>query len=105
MPAERRVVAALDVLGAGYYAVLSLTGLGWLAAVSDWGVLRAHSLLFLVLLLLAMLFNRFRYFAFTELSFGKTSSVFSSMDGVAGWTAALLLGPVGLWVGVINVAV
>ena len=105
LPAERRVIAALDVLGAGYYAILSLLGLAWLLAVSDWGVFRSYSLLFLVLLLLAMLFNRFRYFAFTELSYGRTSSVLSSMDGVAGWTAALLLGPVGLWVGVINVVV
>jgi hypothetical protein len=29
LPAERRVIAALDVLGAGYYAILSLLGLAW----------------------------------------------------------------------------
>jgi len=52
------------------------------------------------LLVLLIPINRFIFFSQTELTPGISSSVASSMDGSVDWAAALILGPVGLWLGV-----
>ncbi len=102
LPPDRRLISALDVLGALYLAAASLAGLVWLALASDWQALAREWPLCLALLLLLIPLNRFSIFTLTELRPGMTSSVASSLDGVADWTAALLLGPVGLWFGVLS---
>lgn len=102
LPPERRILTAVDVVGAVYFALISLAGLVWLGSLSDWSRLLDDWPLLLLLGLLLIPFNRYRFFTLTELSPGKTSTVSSSMDVVVDWTAALLFGPVGLWLGILS---
>jgi serine phosphatase RsbU (regulator of sigma subunit) len=103
LPPDRRVISSLDVLGTFYYAALAGVGILWLAAASDWSRLAGEWPLVVFLLLLLIPINRYSFFSLTELRPGMISSVSSSLDGSVAWAAALILGPVGLWLGVVSV--
>ncbi len=102
LPPDRRVISSLDVLGTFYYGALAAGGLLWLVTASDWSRLAGAWPLVILLLLLLIPINRFIFFSLTELRPGVVSSVASSLDGSVDWAAALVLGPVGLWLGVIS---
>lgn len=102
LPQQRRAIAVGDILGALYAVPLAVAGLIWLAVVSRWEVLLEQWPLTLALLLLLYPFNRLSFFVVAELRPGAISDVASSLEAVLIWTAALLLGPVGLWLGVIS---
>ena len=102
LPPDRRLISSIDVVGTIYVSVLSAAGLGWLALSSNWRALADAWPLCILLLLLLIPLNRFSFFTLSELRPGMTSSVASSLDAVVDWTAALLLGPVGLWFGVLS---
>ena len=102
LPSDRRLISALDVVGTIYVTALGVAGLIWLVFSSNWRALADEWQLCLALLLLLIPLNRFSFFTLTELRPGMTSSVASSLDAVVDWTAALLLGPVGLWFGVLS---
>ena len=102
LPPDRRLISSIDVVGTLYVSVLAAVGLAWLALSSNWRAAAEAWQLCVVLLLLLIPLNRFSFFALSELRPGMTSSVASSLDAVVDWTAALLLGPVGLWFGVLS---
>lgn len=105
LPSDRRAISALDILGALYFALLSLGGLVWLVIASDWSLLAKEGLLIVVLLVLLIPLNRYSFFMYSEVSPGKNTTISSSLDVVVNWMAAFLLGPVGLWLGVVSTLV
>lgn len=98
---QQRMSATADVFTLVYTAPLALIGLIWLIAVSDWGTIRTHGIVYLMMAVILYIFNRLRFFFITEIRTGGYANSDGAMDGIAVWAAILILGPTALWLKVI----
>jgi serine phosphatase RsbU (regulator of sigma subunit) len=98
---QQRMSATADVFTLVYTAPLALIGLIWLIAVSDWGTIRTHGMVYLMMAVILYIFNRLRFFFITEIHTGGYANSDGAMDGIAVWAAILILGPTALWLKVI----
>lgn len=103
LPESQRLAVTGDIWGTLWAAPFMIAGLIWLVRATDWSLLTHEWPLLLALTLLLVPINRFSYFVLAEISPGKITDILSSLDGVVSWTAGLILGPTGLWVGVLGV--
>lgn len=105
LPSDHRLVAALDISGSVYFFFFALLGVTWITFRSDWPMLVSEWVVVLFILVLLIPFNRLRFFVQEEIRPGMVSSVDNSLEGMLIWSAALMLGPVGLWFGVLSALV
>jgi len=98
---QQRISGTADVLTLIYMLPLALIGLAWLVNVSDWESIRKQWHIYLILGVILFFFNRLRFFFITEIRSGGYANSDGTMDGIAIWTALLLLGPTALWLKVI----
>lgn len=95
-----RVSGIGDIVGFLYSVPLVLVGAIWLVAVTDVDLILSEALMFLVLLGLALLFDRLRFFIFLDIK-GLFVNAEGSLSSVAVWSGALLYGPSAIWLAVI----
>jgi len=95
-----RVSGIADIIGFLYSAPLVLLGGLWLIAVTDLDLMVTEGLMLLILLGLALLFDRLRFFIFLDIK-GLFVNADGSLSSVAVWSGALLFGPSALWLAVI----
>lgn len=88
----------LDVLAILYVTPLAVLSLVWLIRATDVALLRREWLLLAGLLLLYLLFSRYRFQMRMELRRGGFAYADGSLENMVDWSAALLLGPIALWV-------
>jgi len=98
---REQAVRRVNRAGFFYAGVLALIGLTWLIAVTNPARIAADWPTFLILFILGLLFKRFRFFLVFEMKPGIYSDISGSLESVVGWSAALLFGPTGLWLGVL----
>jgi serine phosphatase RsbU (regulator of sigma subunit) len=86
-----------------YYAIpLALLGLGWLITIGRWAALQTTWPLFLLLLVLAYLFSRYHFELQLEVAPGRIVALDETLEDLVLWSAALILGPVAVWIAVLN---
>jgi hypothetical protein len=88
---QQRISGTADVLTLIYILPLALIGLAWLVNVSDWESIRTQWHIYIILGVILYLFNRLRFFFITEIRSGGYANSDGAMDGIAIWTALLLL--------------
>ncbi len=98
---QERSIWLSDAYGLIYSAPLGIAGLTWLISISrlpthlvDWGIL-------LFALILVYIFRRLQFFSFVEIKTGLYADWGSSLEAIPIWAAALLVGPIALWPGVL----
>jgi serine phosphatase RsbU (regulator of sigma subunit) len=96
-----RAMAIAEAVGLLYAAPLALVGLLWLVAATDATVIRQQWPTLLLLLLLACVFQRLRFFLFMEVKETPASAT-GSLGTIVTWTGALLFGPSALWLAVFS---
>jgi serine phosphatase RsbU (regulator of sigma subunit) len=101
MTAQERAYWLGDAFGLAYSAPLALLGLAWLAARTRLETAAAHWPVFFLALALVAIFRRFNFFGFTEIRTGLYADWGGSFDSLAAWSAALVLGPVAFWPGLL----
>ncbi|MCC7449364.1 MAG: PP2C family protein-serine/threonine phosphatase [Anaerolineae bacterium] len=97
---REQAVRRINRAGFCYAGALALIGLMWLIAVTKPAHVAANWPTLLLLFILGLLFKRFRFFLVFEMKPGIYSDISGSLESVVGWSAALLFGPSGLWLGV-----
>jgi serine phosphatase RsbU (regulator of sigma subunit) len=90
-----------DVYGLIYSAPLAILGLVWLIAATRPPTNPGQWVIFLLSFLLVYIFRQLNFFGSTEIKTGLYADWGSSLDAIATWAAALLVGPVGLWPGIV----
>ena len=98
---QQRMSATADVFTFFYTLPLAVIGVVWLIGVSDWGSIRQHWMVYLMMGVILYVFNRLRFFFITEIRTGGYANSDGAMDGIAVWAAILILGPTALWLKVI----
>jgi serine phosphatase RsbU (regulator of sigma subunit) len=97
MSGQQRMSGTADVLTLLYTLPLAIIGLIWLVRVSDWESIRRQWTIYLLMAAILYIFNRLRFFFITEIRNGGYANSDGAMDGIAVWSAILLLGPTALW--------
>ncbi|HEX3051745.1 MAG TPA: PP2C family protein-serine/threonine phosphatase [Aggregatilineaceae bacterium] len=100
-PLQRATVLG-DVFAVSYAAPLLVIGVVWLAVVTDRTVLEQHWAALVALGALQIMFSNLPFEMAIELSPGIPASAVSSLDRLVLWSAALILGPVALWIPVVE---
>ena len=98
---QQRISGTADVLTLLYTLPMAGIGLFWLARVSNWDSIRQFWIVYLLMGVLLVLFNRLRFFFITEIRTGGYANSDGALDGIAVWAAVLLLGPTALWLKVL----
>jgi serine phosphatase RsbU (regulator of sigma subunit) len=101
---RERSAAAVDVVGFLYAAPLAVAGLAWLLAATDWTRLRAEWVLMGLFFLLLQLIKRYSFFVFISVAPGAHFDWIDDLGPVIIWSAALIVGPSGLWLSVLDAA-
>lgn len=101
LPAPIKAGRVLDIIGLLAATPVALLGLLWLAARTDIALLQANWFPFLVIFILILIFDHYSFTISLELSKGVLSTAGSSLVKLVYWSAALILGPTGLWLVVI----
>lgn len=101
MNGQQRMSGTADVLTLLYTLPLGVIGLVWLVHESSWDSIRQNWLIYLLMGGILYIFNRLRFFFITEIRSGGYANSDGAMDGIAVWTAILLLGPTALWLKVV----
>ena len=98
---QQRMSGTADVLTLIFTLPLFIVGLAWLVRESSWESFRQNWQIYLLMGVIFYLFNRLRFFYITEIRSGGYANSDGAMDGIAVWTAILLLGPTALWLKVV----
>ncbi len=98
---QQRMSATADVFTFFYTLPLAVVGIAWLIGISDWGSIRQHWMVYVMMGVILYVFNRLRFFFITEIRTGGYANSDGAMDGIAVWAAILILGPTALWLKVI----
>ena len=98
---QQRMSGTADVFTLVYTLPLAVIGFIWLVMVSDWESVRQQWMLYILMGVILYVFNRLRFFFITEIRSGGYANSDGAMDGIAVWSAILLLGPTALWLKVI----
>ncbi len=98
---QQRMSGTADVFTLVYTFPLAVIGFIWLVMVSDWESVRQQWMLYILMGVILYVFNRLRFFFITEIRSGGYANSDGAMDGIAVWSAILLLGPTALWLKVI----
>ena len=101
MNGQQRISGAADALTLIYTLPLSMLGLVWLVRESSWDSIRQNWLIYVMMGVILYIFNRLRFFFITEIRTGGYANSDGAMDGIAVWSAILLLGPTALWLKII----
>jgi len=101
MSGEGSKTGVFNVIGVLYSAPLTLVGIVWLIAETDLPLMRDEWLMFGLLFILQILYERLDFFLLVEVTPGTYSDWQSSLGPVIIWTAALIFGPSALWLFVI----
>ncbi len=99
---QRRLVGVGDVIVFLVTIPFSLLGLVWLAASTDWMVLRQSWLAFILFVGLILIFNQVPYFFIIEVRTDRYGSAEGSLGSMIQWSAVLIYGPSFLWLSVIT---
>jgi serine phosphatase RsbU (regulator of sigma subunit) len=91
------VSGLFNVIGFLYAAPLTLVGLGWLITVTDPALMRSEWTTLALLLVLLFVSERLGFYFFVEIIPGTYGDWQASLTSVITWSAALILGPSGLW--------
>lgn len=95
-----------DTMSLLYGIPLSIIGLIWLVLASEWSVFADNFLLFLFLLVMAIIIEELGFYVLADIGKISGGATFSgSFTVIITWTAALLLGPTGLWVAVFRLLI
>ncbi len=97
MAGQQQVSGTADVLTLLYSLPLLAGGLVWLVSQSDWSSITRSWTLYLLMGIILVVFNQLRFFFITEIRSGGYANSDGAMDGIAVWSAILLLGPTTLW--------
>jgi len=101
---EERMARVNDVIGVLYTMPLSIIGLVWLVAASDLTLIKRQVPLFVFMVAMMVLLNRWNFYTIADMGAyggGSYGNAVSSLDGVIRWSSAFLLGPIILWVDVV----
>ncbi len=90
---QQRISGTADVLTLLYSLPLVVIGLFWLVRVSSWYSIQQLWVIYLLMGVILILFNRLRFFFITEIRTGGYANSDGALDGIAVWAAVLLLGP------------
>ena len=101
IPGQQRISGTADVLTLFYSLPLVVIGLFWLVRVSSWYSIQQFWVIYLLMGVILILFNRLRFFFITEIRTGGYANSDGALDGIAVWAAVLLLGPTALWLKVL----
>ncbi len=82
-----------------YALPLAVLGLGWLIAVTDLARLGENWGMVLLFVVIVVLLRRWSIVLFVRADPGQEVEIRGALDGIFSWSAALLLGPTGVWVG------
>ena len=82
-----------------YALPLAVLGLGWLIAVTDLARLGENWGMLLLFVVIVVLLRRWGIVLFVRADSGDEVEIRGALDGIFSWSAALLLGPTGVWVG------
>lgn len=102
---KRQLVASGDVVSVLYTIPLAVIGLIWLIISTDTDLLRSQALFLLVNLGLFFLFTRLSFFLIVEIRSDRYGSSQDSLASIVLWSAAFLLGPSALWLGVVQISI
>jgi serine phosphatase RsbU (regulator of sigma subunit) len=102
MSGQQRMSGIADVLTLLYTLPLLVIGIVWLVRESSWESIRQNWLTYLLMGGILYMFYRLRFFFITEIRTGGYANSDGAMDGIAVWSAILLLGPTALWLKVIG---
>jgi serine phosphatase RsbU (regulator of sigma subunit) len=98
---QQRMSGTADVLTLAYTFPMVVIGLIWLIAVSDLNSIVRNWQVYLMMAVILYIFNRLRFFFITEIRSGGYANSDGTMDGIAVWSAILILGPTAIWIKVI----
>jgi serine phosphatase RsbU (regulator of sigma subunit) len=98
---RERAIGLADVLGVAYAGPLAVVSLVWLVAATDVSVLGDAWVPLAVFLPLMYAFRRLDFTTYVEIEPGVFGSFGGSFEDVLRWPAALLFGPIALWLHVI----
>jgi serine phosphatase RsbU (regulator of sigma subunit) len=101
MGPSRRLVGAGDVFTSLYSGAIALAGIIWLTIESDWGVIRTHWALFILIGLLLIIFNKLNFFMIIQFRADRYGSADGAFDSMMVWAGVFLLGPTSLWLMVV----
>lgn len=91
IPGQQRISGTADVLTLFYSLPLVVIGLFWLVRVSSWYSIQQFWVIYLLMGVILILFNRLRFFFITEIRTGGYANSDGALDGIAVWAAVLLL--------------
>lgn len=97
-----RVISSLDVFTLLYTVPLALLGLAWLVASSSYRLTPRDWLTLLMLLVLGLLFRRYAFQVQVQIRKGAFAEAGGSLENLVTWSAALIFGPVAVWVPVLG---
>lgn len=92
-----RIPALFDIFVLLYTAPLAVAGLLWLLAVPEYTLGARDWLTLLLLLLVSLLFRRFSFEIELQIRKDAFAATSGSLQELVLWSAALLFGPVALW--------
>jgi serine phosphatase RsbU (regulator of sigma subunit) len=101
MTRQEQAYVLSNLVGFLYSAPLALIGLVWLTAYTDFTPLRQVWPILLVVAGLVLLFRQLDFFTFTEVKTGLYADWGGTLDTIAIWSGALILGAVAFWPGLL----
>lgn len=97
LPVEQRAGVFGNLLTVVYLLPLSIFGLIWQTATTDWSIIRLNWLPLLLFGILLILFNRLRFFTIVEIKDGRLANSDESLDQIVQWSAIFLFGATAVW--------
>ena len=98
---QRRLGGVADVISLFFSLPLLVVGLVWLVRASDWQAIIQHWGFVSLMALLIVVLNRLSFYVITEIRAGGYANSQGALDGIALWSAALIVGPVAIWLDVL----
>jgi serine phosphatase RsbU (regulator of sigma subunit) len=98
---QQRLGGVADVVSLVFSLPLLAVGLVWLARLSNWEAARQQWAFLILMAVLIIAFNRLSFYVVTEIRAGGYANSQGALDGLALWGAALMVGPVAIWLDVL----
>lgn len=97
MTLARQLVGIGDVWTTAYGAIVSILGLVWLVAETDWSIFLSNWSMLGLIAFLIIVFTQLSFFMIIEFRQDRYGSADGAFNSMMVWTGVLIFGPTALW--------
>lgn len=101
LPSRERASAVGEVLAVLYSLPIAAVGVLWLVLSTDVALLRQQAPTIGLLFILIIVLQQVSFSFYAEIEPGSLATFSGSLDSIVSWSAALILGPSGLWLALV----